>query len=195
MAGSAVVLPLTLLFFLLTLLPPSPGQALILPVPISNFLLQMKASPARQYPPDQDRALRTWISLARCYASVSRTADRMIRAYGLTTPQFALMEALYHLGPLPLTEVGQKLLVTSGNVTYVMDNLRELGLVVRERCAEDRRVIYAKLTPKGEALIDKIFPRHAEEIHDLFSVLTRDEQDALRGLLKKLGLAERVQAV
>jgi len=150
---------------------------------------------AKQYPPDQDRALRTWISLARCFASVGHAADRMIRSYGLTTPQFALLEALYHLGPLPLSEIGQKLLVTSGNVTYVMDNLCQMGLVVRERCEEDRRVIYAKLTPKGEALIDETFPHHAEEIRDLFAVLSPEEQDSLRSLLKKLGAAERLQAV
>lgn len=153
----------------------------------------MKNPSVRPYPPDQDRALRTWISLARCFASVSRSADRMIRSYGLTTPQFALMEALYHLGPLPLSEIGQKLLVTSGNVTYVMDNLCELGLVVRERCASDRRVIYAKLTPKGEALIDRTFPRHAAEVLELFSVLSSDEQDALRALLKKLGRVDRAE--
>lgn len=116
----------------------------------------------------------------------------MIRAYGLTTPQFALMEALYHLGALPLSEIGQKLLVTSGNVTYVMDNLVELGLVLRERCEDDRRVIYARLTPKGEALIERTFPRHAHEVRDLFAVLSPEEQNQLRGLLKKLGRADRI---
>ncbi|MEO8294978.1 MAG: MarR family transcriptional regulator [Gemmatimonadota bacterium] len=153
----------------------------------------MKHPRHHTYPPDQDRALRTWISLARCYSSVSRAADRMIRSYGLTSPQFALLEALYHLGPLPLSEIGQKLLVTSGNVTYVMDNLCQLGLVVRERCAEDRRIIYAKLTGKGETLIDQTFPRHAEEIRERFGVLTGEEQDMLRMLLKKLGQAEMAQ--
>ncbi len=152
----------------------------------------MKKPAVRPYPPDQDRALRTWISLARCYASVSRSADRLIRAYGLTTPQFALMEALYHLGPLPLSEIGQKLLVTSGNVTYVMDNLCDLGLVERERSAADRRVTRARLTPKGDALIGQTFPRHAKEVFELFSVLSPDEQDLLRSLLKKLGRAEQI---
>lgn len=152
----------------------------------------MKKSPPRSYPPDQERALRTWIALARCYGSVSRAADRMIRAYGLTMPQFALLEALYHLGSLPLSEIGQKLLVTSGNVTYVMDNLYELGLVLRERSPQDRRVVYARLTPKGESLIEKTFPRHAHEIRELFDVLTPDEQNQLRTLLKKLGRADRV---
>jgi MarR family 2-MHQ and catechol resistance regulon transcriptional repressor len=165
------------------------------PVPTGSLLDEMTKSSLLQYPPEQDRALRTWISLARCYASVSRAAERMIRSYGLTLPQFALMEALYHLGPLPLSEIGQKLLVSGGNVTYVMDNLCELGLCVRERRTDDRRVIHAKLTPKGEALIEKTFPRHAEELRELFSVLTSEEQDMLRALLKKLGHAERPQVV
>jgi hypothetical protein len=51
--------------------------------------------------------------------------------------------------------------------------------------------VYATLTDKGEALIDQTFPRHAEEIHDLFSVRSSDEQDMLHTLLKKLGHAER----
>ncbi len=118
----------------------------------------------------------------------------MIRSYGLTTPQFALMEALFHLGALPLSEVGQKLLVTSGNVTYVMDNLVEMGLVMRERCAADRRVIYAQLTPKGETMMERVFPRHANEVRELFGILSPEEQNHLRDLLKKLGRAERMGA-
>ncbi|MGE0353299.1 MAG: MarR family winged helix-turn-helix transcriptional regulator [Gemmatimonadales bacterium] len=144
---------------------------------------------ARVYPPDQQLALRTWVALARCYASVARASDRLVRSYGLTPPQFALLEALYHLGRLPLSEIGQKLLVTSGNVTYVMDNLCQLGLVERERCDTDRRVVYARLTSRGEALIARTFPRHAEEITNLFAALSPAEQEALRGLLKKLGTA------
>ncbi len=118
----------------------------------------------------------------------------MIRRYGLTPPQFALLEALYHLGPLPLSQVSEKLLVTSGNVTYVVDNLCSLGLVVRERCASDRRVIYATLTSKGEALLDEVFPRHAAEVEQLFAALPPADQNELRRLLKRLGRAATEEA-
>ena len=92
-------------------------------------------------------------------------------------------------GPLSLGELADKLLVTGGNVTYVMDRLEEQGLVVRERSPEDRRIVQAKLTEKGRALIVEVFPGHATFIDDLASHLEPSERDDLRRLLKKLGRA------
>jgi MarR family 2-MHQ and catechol resistance regulon transcriptional repressor len=110
-----------------------------------------------------------------------------VHEYGLTTPQFGIIEALYHLGPLSLGQLADKLLVTGGNVTYVMDRLEAQGLVLRERSPRDRRIIQAKLTPEGRKLISEVFPGHGEFIEGLASHLDVDEQEALRSLLKKLG--------
>jgi MarR family 2-MHQ and catechol resistance regulon transcriptional repressor len=106
---------------------------------------------------------------------------------GLTIPQFGILEALYHLGPLSLGELAEKLLVTGGNVTYVMDRLEEQGLVFRQRSELDRRVIEARLTSEGEALVRTLFPEHAAYIRDLMGHLEPGEMDRLRTLLKKLG--------
>jgi MarR family transcriptional regulator, 2-MHQ and catechol-resistance regulon repressor len=107
--------------------------------------------------------------------------------YGLTIPQFGIMEALYHLGPLSLGELADKLLVSGGNVTYVMDRLEEQGLVYRQRSDLDRRVIEARLTDEGRALIDRVFPDHACFIRGLVDHLEPEEQRELRDLLKRLG--------
>ena len=109
--------------------------------------------------------------------------------YGLTTAQFGVLEALHHLGPLPLGELADKLLVTGGNVTYVMDRLEALGYVYRDRSDEDRRVVQAKLTDEGRALIEEVFPGHAEFVLHLTRHLTDDEREELRALLKKLGMS------
>jgi len=143
----------------------------------------------RTWSESQERALRLWIALARCYATYARAVSCKVAAYGLTTPQFGILEALYHLGPLSLGDLAGKLLVTGGNVTYVMDRLEEQGLVVRERSPVDRRIIQAKLTAKGCALIAEVFPGHGDFIEELSSVLSGDEQQELRSLLKKLGRA------
>ena len=157
--------------------------------------LTEQSAPERPAPPaDEERALRLWIALARCYATFARAVSARIMEYGLTTPQFGVLEALYHLGPLPLGELAEKLLVTGGNITYVMDRLEEQGLVIRERSAQDRRVVRARLTEVGESLVAEFFPRHATAIADLASELDPDEQEALRRLLKRLGkgIAERL---
>ena len=103
----------------------------------------------RDWSDDEERALRLWISLARCYSTFAKAIAVKVQEYDLTTPQFGVLEALFHLGPLSLGELADKLLVTGGNVTYVMDRLEEQGLVFRERSPKDRRVIQAKLTAEN----------------------------------------------
>lgn len=145
----------------------------------------------RDWSDERERALRLWIALARCYSTYSRAVACKVAEYGLTTPQFGVLEALYHLGPLSLGDLADKLLVTGGNVTYVMDRLEDQGLVYRERSPEDRRVIQAKLTEKGRSLIGGVFPGHGAFIEELSARLDGDEQETMRALLKKLGTGIR----
>jgi len=142
---------------------------------------------ARSWSEEEENALRLWISLARCYVTFSRAVACKVAEYDLTAPQFGVLEALYHLGPLSLGELAEKLLVTGGNVTYVMDRLESQDLVARERSGDDRRVVRAHLTTKGRATIDGVFPAHVGFVRGLVTGLGAEDQDTLRDLLKKLG--------
>ena len=141
----------------------------------------------REWTDDQNTALRLWVILARCYATYAKAIATKVQEYGLTTPQFGTLEALYHLGPLSLGELADKLLVTGGNVTYVMDRLEDQGLVYRFRRPDDRRVIQAKLTPEGRELVADVFPGHASYVEHLSRHLSAEEQAQLADMLKKLG--------
>lgn len=141
----------------------------------------------RDWSDEEEQALRLWISLARCYATFSRAVACKVAEYDLTAPQFGVLEALYHLGPLSLGELAEKLLVTGGNITYVMDRLESQGLVARERSGSDRRVVRAHLTTKGRATIEGVFPGHVEFVRKLVTGLEVEEQEELRALLKRLG--------
>jgi MarR family 2-MHQ and catechol resistance regulon transcriptional repressor len=141
----------------------------------------------RAWSQDDDRCLRLWISLARSYSTFARAVACKVTEYDLTVPQFGVMEALHHLGPLTLGELADKLLVTGGNITYVMDRLEEQGLVVRRRMGNDRRVVRAHLTEEGKRRIESVFPEHRRFVCDLASQLDPEEQNQLRALLKKLG--------
>ena len=157
------------------------------PGEVAEGPLGLDAPAPRTWSADQERALRLWIALARCYSTFSRAISAKVHDYGLTTPQFGILEALYHLGPLSLGDLAGKLLVTGGNVTYVMDRLEEHGLVYRERSPDDRRIIQAKLTQKGHDLMAEVFPGHGAFVEGLCATLDENEQESLRGLLKKLG--------
>ena len=132
-------------------------------------------------------ALKLWVVLARAYAAVADRAARDVARHGLTLAEFAVMEALYHKGPLLLGEVQRKILVSSGGVTYLVDRLERRGLVERRPSPDDRRARFATLTPEGKEMMDRIFPEHADCITNAANVLSVDEQTQLTQMLKKLG--------
>jgi MarR family transcriptional regulator, 2-MHQ and catechol-resistance regulon repressor len=141
--------------------------------------------------PDEARsvALKLLVVLARAHVAVEAHLHANVGAHGLTLTEFAILEVLYHKGPLLLGEVQKRILVSSGGVTYLVDRLEEKGLVERRACTEDRRARYAALTPAGEALIARIFPPHAELIQEVMSTLSLDEQRRAVDLLRRLGRA------
>jgi MarR family transcriptional regulator, 2-MHQ and catechol-resistance regulon repressor len=136
---------------------------------------------------DRGTELKLWVVLARAYAAVSERAARDVARHELTLAEFAVMEALYHKGPLLLGEVQKKILVSSGGVTYLVDRLEQRGLVERRLCAEDRRARYAALTENGEAFMDRIFPEHADCIAEVAGVLSPEQQLELTRMLRDLG--------
>lgn len=139
-------------------------------------------------PEDQVRALDTFIKLNRAADTVGSIAAAYAEQ-GLTSSQFGTLETLYHLGPMCQTEIGKKILRSSGNITLVIDNLEKRGLVRREREEGDRRRVSVHLTPEGQSLIARVFPEHVTLITAAISTLTPAEQDELGRLCKKLGRA------
>jgi MarR family 2-MHQ and catechol resistance regulon transcriptional repressor len=132
-------------------------------------------------------ALDALIKLTRAAESLELRLNRSGTRQNLTVTQFGVLEALYHLGPMTLCEVGRKVLKSNGNITLVVDNLEKLGLVRRERSLEDRRVVNLTITSPGRELIEKIIPEHVAAVVSEMSVLTPEEQVTLAYLSKKLG--------
>ncbi len=141
----------------------------------------------KRYGRKADLALTMWVKLARASTTFGRLTARDIERYGLTQPQFAVLEMLGHLGPLTIGDIGKRMLVTGGCTTVILDNLEKDGFVERLRSVDDRRVINVQLTARGEGTFRHIFPKHAKRVTELASVLTEKEQETLSDLLKKLG--------
>jgi MarR family 2-MHQ and catechol resistance regulon transcriptional repressor len=133
-------------------------------------------------------ALELFVVLSRAYNWVNAYVIRDIRGNGLNPTEFGILELLYHQGPLPLQQIGEKILISSGNITYVVDKLEQKQLLTRRASSQDRRVIFAEITPQGHALLAAIFPHHEEVIRAAVSGLTPEEQEQAIVLLKKLGL-------
>jgi MarR family 2-MHQ and catechol resistance regulon transcriptional repressor len=139
---------------------------------------------------DEVQALDAFIKLSRSMNALqARLLPPLQKEFGLTESQLAVLEALFHLGPLPQGELCRKILRSGSNVTTVVDNLERAKLVRRERDDNDRRVQIVHLTDHGRTLVADAFPVHASRIADAMSVLSKDEQHELGRLCRKLGTA------
>lgn len=134
-----------------------------------------------------DLALDTWVKLARAFSTVEKKSIENIRSFGLTQPQFSVLDVLGHLGPMKVGQICDKMLVSGGNMTLVLDNLEKSELIERVHSKDDRRAIIVQLTKKGRELFESIFSKHAEFIADIYNVLNANEQKELGSLLKRLG--------
>ena len=137
--------------------------------------------------PQEVRALNALITLLRASEAFGLSLQRELAGKGLTSSQFGVLEALFHLGPLCQGDLAVKLLRSGASTTAVVEGLERRRLVIRQRTAEDKRFVRVALTGEGRKLIGEIFPGHVRTVTRLFGVLTAAEQEELRRLCRKLG--------
>nr|WP_270166673.1 MarR family transcriptional regulator [Paenibacillus sp. SYP-B4298] len=135
----------------------------------------------------RNEALSLFIALSRASQWVNAHVDRDIKSMGLNRTEFGVLELLYHKGEQPIQQIGEKVLMSSGNITYVVDKLEKKELARRRACTVDRRLTYAEITEKGKQFIEEVFPGHVDIIQRAVSGLTEQEQQQAAKLLKKLG--------
>lgn len=125
--------------------------------------------------------------------SIARTADRfgicyarLFREFGLTSAQYNVLRILRGEGkPLPILEVADRMLTAVPGITGLIDRLEGMGLVVRERSIEDRRIIYVAITQQGLALLGKLDGPEAALHKRLIGHLSPAELRELIRLLEK----------
>ena len=132
------------------------------------------------------REIMLWVRLAMTFNVVYQEIKHELDKEHLTVPQLEIIACLDRTKGLPLSEIAERLLVSGGNVTGIIDRLERDGYVSRARDKTDRRVVRALLTDKGFELYKSFLPRYRDVIYRINSVLTVQERKQLQRLLKKL---------
>ncbi len=128
-----------------------------------------------------------WLLLWKASKTAEAHARRSVEATDLGLSDFGVLEALLHKGPLAVSALGKKVLLSSGSMTAAVDRLARSGLVEREPDASDRRARIVRLTEKGRTLIRKTFAGHERDMERVFARLDEKERSTLGILLRKLG--------
>ena len=137
-----------------------------------------------------DRALRCWIELVRGFSKIRAKELPFIESFGITIQQFGVLEALFQLGDLRISEIIRLTLSSSGTMTVVIKNLTKKGLVTAKKDPRDKRATRVALTRQGVDLIGGMFEHHARQITGCLAPLDAREQEQLTLLLRKLEKAQ-----
>jgi DNA-binding MarR family transcriptional regulator len=130
------------------------------------------------------------LSIERTAAVLRHGVAEALREFGVTAAQFNVLRILRGAGEGGLCrhEIADRLVTQVPDVTRLLDRMEEAGLVVRERSAEDRRLVSTRVTEEGLALLDRIDQPIAQLHARQLSHLTREQ---LRTLIDLLALARR----
>lgn len=125
------------------------------------------------------------VSIVRAGKEIERRLDNFVRPFDLTGPRMAVLLQLAFRQPLTPSELGERLFVTRGNMTGLVEGLVGDGLVRRVQRPGDRRTHDLELTKKGRDFVDRYIPHHIEALARLNAGLTKEEAIQLAGLLRK----------
>jgi DNA-binding MarR family transcriptional regulator len=128
-------------------------------------------------------AVLAWLRLYRIALKIDRKQNEHLRHWGLSTAQF---DVLAHVGAaqgITQQELADRLLVTKGNISQLLDRMEQLGLL--RRCQE-RRSKTLVLTESGQELYNRVVPAQEQLITEQLGVLSANDVSDLLRLLRKL---------
>lgn len=137
---------------------------------------------------DQDEALRLWLRMLSCTSLIERQVrSNLRREFDITLPRFDLMAHLERSPQgLRMGDLSRRMMVTSGNVTGITDQLESEGLVIREFSPRDRRAFIVRLTPNGRRVFRRMAQAYEQWIVGMFDTLPVSDRTQLLKLLGTL---------
>jgi MarR family transcriptional regulator, 2-MHQ and catechol-resistance regulon repressor len=114
-----------------------------------------------------------------------RIRDEMSKN-NLSITEFSVLEVLFYQGKQTIQQIGNRILISSGSMTYVIDKLEQKGIIKRNDCREDRRVIHITLTGEGMNMMENIMPKYQDMVDSFFGDLTGADAELMVNFLKKV---------
>lgn len=117
---------------------------------------------------------------------ILRGLSHPVRRAEMTPEQYWLLRLLNRTGSLSVGELANELGITTSSATVACKRLEKAGLLTRERCADDERIVRVALTEQGLAQIDAWRQRKRESLTDLLSVLDQQDQQELQRIIERV---------
>jgi DNA-binding MarR family transcriptional regulator len=137
--------------------------------------------------PFASREQEAFLNLARTYESLAGDFDRLFKEHDLSSPQYNALRILRGEGqPMQVYQIAERMVTPQTDITRLVDRLEAAGFALRERCGDDRRVVWVTLTAAGKNVLKKL-DRPVSELHERqFQHLSQRELSTLSQLLFKV---------
>ena len=137
-----------------------------------------------------DDLVAQWHSVTSGLLRVQRRIDQLVEAAGIPAQWFAVLHSLL-LAPehrRPMNALARDLSMTSGGFTKLADRMAVEGLIDRRSSADDRRVVNARLTAKGQRTAEQAAQRYQEALTAcVLDVVGPDRLATAAAILRELG--------
>ncbi|MBC7933051.1 MAG: MarR family transcriptional regulator [Rubrivivax sp.] len=143
---------------------------------------------AKRKRPVASQAQEAFVTLFRTADRVRTVAAAIFEPYGITGQQYNVLRILRGAEPeglLTLT-VAERMIERTPGITRMIDRLEAKGLVTRERCTEDRRCVYCRITKQGLDLLARLDEPVEEGNWAAFAALNQAELAQLVTLLERV---------
>ncbi|EJU10701.1 MULTISPECIES: MarR family winged helix-turn-helix transcriptional regulator [Sphingomonadaceae] len=132
--------------------------------------------------------LRVWVRLLDCAKIIEKRLRRNFEdQFSTTLPRFDILATLDRAPDgLRMGELSRALLVSNGNVTAIVRQLQEQGLVSSYTDPEDARSAIVSLTPNGRVQFAVLAEAHHGWVREALADFPEDSQRQLLTLLTQL---------
>jgi DNA-binding MarR family transcriptional regulator len=144
-------------------------------------------------PGDHKAELRLWLRLLTCSTLIENGVRKRLReSFDVTLPRFDLMAQLDKTpAGLTLGELSQRMMVSNGNVTSIVEALVGQCMLDRKPSPQDRRAQMVSLTADGRRAFRQMAAAHEDWIAQTFAGLNSAEEEQLMVLLGKAKMSAR----
>lgn len=125
------------------------------------------------------------VALRRVIRAVDLHSRTLVESHGLTGPQALILKVLQN-GSLSAGELANRVSLSQGTVTDILNRLEQRALIKRIRDTEDRRRVFVEATDAGMSLLKRSPPLLQESFVQRFNNLQKWEQTQLLSSLQRI---------
>lgn len=159
-------------------------------------MLPIKSTAPRDYAAGMGGAqlshqeLGAWRSFTAAHDQLITGLDRqLVQQHELSLSEYEVLARLAEAPEwrLRMHELAVRCGLSPSGLTRRFDSMGRNGLVAREKCRNDRRGVFARLTPHGKEVLERATPTYSAGVHGLFvQLLNTQELDELHRLTERL---------